>query len=136
MSLIWHLESRGIDQFGTVVTCLDGRTHRKVSDYLTATFGVRYLDTITTAGAVKHLAETTEQTGMLLENVDISIAKHGSHQIAVVAHHDCAGNPVPENTQKRQLLTATERVAEHRPDTEVMALWVNEQWIVERLQGE
>jgi carbonic anhydrase len=106
-----------------------------VSDYLTATFGVRYLDTITTAGAVKHLAETTGQTEVLLENVDISLAKHGSRQIAVVAHHDCAGNPVRESTQKRQLLTATGRVAEHRPDVDVMALWVNDQWIVERLRG-
>lgn len=135
MSLRQHLKSRGIDQFGTVVTCLDGRTHRKVSDYLTATFGVRYLDTITTAGAVKHLAETTEQTPFLLENVDISMAKHGSNQIAVVAHHDCAGNPIPENAQKRQLLAATAVVADRRPDAEVMALWVNEQWLVERLRG-
>lgn len=113
---------------------MDGRPQRKVADYLSTSFGVRHLDTITTAGLVRHLAETTDQTETLLGNVDISLDKHGSHQIAVVAHHDCAGNPVSDRTQKQQIAAAIDRLEELYPHSEVVGLWLNEQWIVERVR--
>lgn len=114
---------------------MDGRPQRKVADYLTTSFGVRHLDTITTAGTVKHLAEDTAQTQMLLTNVDISVGQHGSNHIAVVAHHDCAGNPVSDKMQKQQLATAVSRLRELYPDSEVVGLWLNEHWIVERVRA-
>lgn len=113
---------------------MDGRTQRKVADYLTASFGVRHLDTITTAGLIKHLAANTEQTTTLLANLEISIAAHGSNQIGVVAHHDCAGNPVPDRTQKSQVATAVTRLRERYPDFEVIGLWLDDKWIVERVR--
>lgn len=122
-----------MESFGTVFNCMDGRAQRKASDYLAASFGVRHLDTITTAGTVKHLAADTDQTATLLENLAISTEKHGSTQIAVVAHHDCLGNPVPDKTQRGQLTTAIERLHELNPNAEVVGLWINEQWIVEKV---
>jgi carbonic anhydrase len=113
---------------------MDGRPQRKVADYLNTAFGVRNLDTITTAGLVRHLAEDTEQTATILANVDLSIDKHGSHQIAIVAHHDCAGNPVSDRTQRQQLATALARVENLYPSTEVMGLWLDGHWIVERVR--
>ena len=123
-----------IEKFGTVLLCMDGRPQRKVADYLTTSFGVRNLDTITTAGLVRHMAEHTDQTATLLANVDISIEKHGSRQIAVVAHHDCAGNPASDKAQKQQVATATTRLSDLYPDAEVIGLWLSEQWIVERVR--
>lgn len=111
---------------------MDGRPQRKVADYLTTSFGVRHLDTITTAGLVRHLAEDTEQTRTILANLDISVDKHGSKQIAVVAHHGCAGNAVSDKTQKQQLAAAVERIEKLYPQSEAVGLWLNEQWIVER----
>lgn len=125
--------SRSMEKFGTVLECMDGRTHRKVGDYLSTSFGVRHLDTITTAGAVRHLADETDQTQTLLDNLAISVGKHGSRQIAVVAHHDCAGNPVPDNTQKAQVARAMERIRDLYPQAEVIGLWLNSNLIVERI---
>jgi carbonic anhydrase len=106
-----------------------------VADYLSTTFGVRHLDTITTAGLVKHLAETTSQTAHLLENLETSMKAHGSRQVAVVAHHNCAGNRVSDRTQKQQVATAVSLVAETYSELEVIGLWLNEQWIVERIRA-
>jgi hypothetical protein len=111
---------------------MDGRSQRKVSDYLGTAFGVRHLDTITTAGVVRHLAEQTEQTSILLENLAASREAHGSNQIGVVAHHDCVGNPVSDRAQKDQLTEAMSRLKVLHPDAEVVGLWLNEHWIVER----
>ncbi len=123
-----------IDDFGTVLECMDGRPQRKVADYLNTSFGVRNLDTITTAGLVKHLAENTVQTGAILDNLAISVERHGSRKIAVVAHHDCAGNPVSASTQKRQISTALSRLEGLYPDFDLAGLWINEHWIVERVR--
>lgn len=124
-----------IEKFGTVLTCMDGRPQRKVADYLTTTFGVRHLDLITTAGTIRHLAEETAETHTLLRNLALSTSKHGSRHIAVVAHHDCLGNPVADKTQKEQLRLAVSRIGDLHPTAEVTGLWINEQWIVERVRN-
>ena len=118
--------------FGTVLVCMDGRAQRKVADYLTTSFGVRHLDTITTAGVVRHLSEETQHTPILLANLELSRDAHGSNQIGVVAHHDCAGNPIPDRAQKDQLAGAMSLLKDLHPDADVVGLWLNEHWIVER----
>jgi len=129
-----------MQDFGTVLICMDGRPQRKTADYLITTFGIRYLDTITTAGTVRHLADDTEQTPVLLSNLAVSVqrqaAAHGpsSAQVAVVAHYDCLGNPTTEKTQKRQIIAATQRIRDLYPEAEVIGLWVGENWIVERIK--
>lgn len=114
---------------------MDGRPLRKVADYLLTSFGVRYLDTVTTAGLVKHLADETQQTATLLSNLAISIEKHGSRHVAVVAHHDCAGNPISDVAQKRQVNEAVAHLRQLHPDVEVVGLWLSEHWIVERVRS-
>jgi len=112
---------------------MDGRPLRKVADYLATSFGARNLDTITTAGMVRHLATDTEQTTAILANLALSIRKHGSRHVAVVAHHDCAGNPVPDKTQKQQVSTAVAFIKTERPEIEVLGLWADEHWIISRV---
>ena len=114
---------------------MDGRPQRKVAAYLSVVFRVRNLDTITTAGMVRHLASDTELTPSLLANLDISLTAHGSRQIAVVAHHDCAGNPVSDEQQAHQIADAVRRLSTIHPGTGLVGLWVNEHWTVEEVTG-
>lgn len=115
---------------------MDGRIQRKVSDYLLASFGVRNLDTITAAGVVRHLADHTDRTETILSDVDVSVTKHGSEDIAVVAHHDCAGNPVPDGTQKDQIAQAVSRLMRRHPTADVIGLWLGRDWTVDRIRTE
>lgn len=112
---------------------MDGRPQRKVAAYLSVAFRVRHLDTITTAGLVRHLASDTEQTPILLANLDISLTAHGSQRVAVVAHHDCAGNPVSDEQQTQQIADAVRRLARIHPEAALVGLWVNEHWTVEEV---
>ncbi len=121
--------------FGVVLTCMDGRIQRKVSDYLLTVFGVRNLDTITAAGMIRHLAAKTERSSELLDDLDLSVAQHGSRDIAVVAHHDCAGNPTSDKVQRDQILEAMARVSTRHPDAELVGLWVDRNWTVERIRA-
>ncbi len=59
----------------------------------------------------------------LVATRDISINKHGSHVVAVVAHHDCAGNPVAKEQQLHQLALAINMINEWGYDAEVLGLW-------------
>lgn len=112
---------------------MDGRPQRKVAAYLSVAFRVRHLDTITTAGLVRHLASDTEQTPFLLADLDISLTAHGSQRVAIIAHHDCAGNPVSDEEQAQQVADAVRRLATIHPGTETVGLWVNEHWTVEEV---
>lgn len=121
-------------EFGSVLNCMDGRVQRKVSDYLTATFGVRFVDTITAPGIVQHVAAQTARTAEILDDLRISLGKHGSTHIGIVAHADCAGNPVADKTQKGQVGAAMVQLAEMFPGTQVVGLWVDDRRIVERIR--
>lgn len=129
------LRVEAMEKFGTVLECMDGRPQRKVADYLTTSFGVRHVDTITTAGTVRHVAQDTDQTAFLLANLAVSVDKHGSNHIAVVGHHDCAGNPVSDKAQKQQVIDAVTRLRDLYPAAEVIGLWLGENWIVERVHA-
>ena len=121
--------------FGTVLICMDGRIQRKVADYLLTVFGVRNLDTITAAGMIRHIASDTDRTPIVLGDLDVSVDKHGSKNIAVVAHHDCAGNPTSDKVQRDQIVEATSRMEERHPDAEVVGLWVDRNWTIERFRA-
>ena len=113
--------------FCTVINCMDGRTQLPVNEYLRRQLKVNYVDTITQAGPVRILAEQQESYAAqsILQNVDISVNKHGSKSIAIVAHHDCAGNPLKPDEQLRQLKTAVKWLAGKYPAIQVLGLWVN-----------
>jgi hypothetical protein len=87
-------------------------------------FGVRHVDNITATGAVQHLDGVVTTTGEgLLASLAVSADAHGTNQVAVVAHADCAGNPVLDAKQKEQLRRAIVVVSERFPGMEVIALF-------------
>jgi len=118
---------------GTVINCMDGRTQLPVNEYMRTNYNLDYVDTITEPGPVKILADNNENVESIFNRAKISVEAHGSKVIAVVAHYDCAGNPVPRETQLEQMSKAIETLSNRFPDVECVSLWVNEKWQVERI---
>lgn len=117
--------------FGTAVNCMDGRTQEPVSAYIKKRFGVSCVDTITEPGPERILCDgSPEAVASIRARVAISVEKHGSKVIAVVAHHDCAGNPVSKDKHVEQVRKAVEVVRSWGYDAEVLALWVCPDWSV------
>lgn len=121
--------------FCTAINCMDGRVQAPVIEYLRERFKVEYVDKITEPGPVAILSADPESDASrsIFARVDISLEAHDSCGIAVVAHHDCAGNPVPEAEQRRQLQQSVAAVASRYPGAEVIGLWVDNTWSVREI---
>ena len=119
--------------FCTAVNCMDGRVQRPVVDYLTEHLGVDHVDMITEPGPNRILAERTDQVTVdsICRRVDVSVGQHGSRAIAVIGHHDCAGNPADRAEQAAQTAAAVALLAERYPQAKVFGLWVNDRLQVE-----
>lgn len=119
--------------FATTINCMDGRVQTCVNEYVRKRFGVDYVDVITEAGPVAVVADRPESPEMasIVKRLGVSVDKHASVGVALVAHHDCAGNPVDEATQREQLERAVAALKDRRPQLPVTGLWVNAEWKVE-----
>jgi hypothetical protein len=118
--------------FCTVINCIDGRVQIPVSEYLRQRLGVLYVDVVTEPGPVRVFTdpEYADALRSMLWRVGLSREAHGSEVVAVVAHADCAGNPVGKEEQQRALLQSVERVSKEFPGMSVLGLWVDERWSV------
>ena len=124
--------------FATAINCMDGRVQLPVNDWMRDRYGVAYVDTVTEPGPIKILAE--QQPGSAVKSIkqrtDISVHKHGSSVIAVVAHDDCAGNPVDKDTQMGQLDLSIAQVKAWGYDVPIIGLWVDAEWSTHLVRGE
>ncbi len=113
--------------FTTVITCMDGRIQLPVMQWIEENYGSMYPDTVTEPGPVRILSES--QPGNVLEQikkrVEISVNVHKSKRIFIVAHDDCAGNPVDKKSQWKQMKKAVETVKNWKFGVELVALWVD-----------
>ncbi len=111
---------------------MDGRTQLPVNEYLQEKFGADYIDTITEPGPVAILSDKQglDLTNSIIARLEISVKKHGSVGIAIVAHHDCAGNPVDEQHQKAQLEKAVKFILDSYCDIPVIGLWLDSDFTV------
>jgi len=118
--------------FATVLTCMDGRVQRPVAEYLCGRFAVDCLDTITEAGIIAFLADRpgAPETLSALAKIRISTGHHGSTRMAVVAHADCAGNPVSDEEQIAQVGRAVTFLRQRFGKCEILALWLDDGWTV------
>jgi len=116
-------------EFATAINCIDGRAQNPVIEYMQNSFSVDYVDMITEPGPNKILSEGKEVDTIeyLRKKVEISVEKHNSKLIAVVAHYDCAGNPESENMQKEHLRKSVNIITSWRfPVKKIIALWLDE----------
>ena len=116
--------------FAGAVNCMDGRTQLTVYNYLKRRCGAAYVDMITEPGPVRILARGKERglIASIRKRVGISVEKHGARLMAVVAHHDCAGNPAAKKRQLKQLAASVKTIRSWGFEAEVIGLWVDRNW--------
>lgn len=122
-------------KFVSAINCMDGRTQLLIIEWLKREYGVDYVDMITEPGPNKILAENKDQTiiGSIKRRVEISVKKHHSKVIAIIGHHDCAGNPVAKEIQLTQIKDSIKTIESWRFDIQVVSLWVDENWQVSKV---
>ncbi len=121
-------------RFVTAVNCMDGRVQEPVIRWMTRRLAADYVDMITEAGPVGALATGSKpEVQSIRKRLDVSVRVHGSRVIAVVAHADCAGNPVPDEDQKGQVRRASALLKSWHSDVRVVGLWVGPRGVMEVL---
>jgi len=123
--------------FVTTINCLDGRVQECVIRWLNNLYRADYVDVITAPGPVKILASGEPEfvANSIQECLAVSTEKHRSPALAIVAHHDCAGNPLPRDKQIEQLLQAGDLVRRQFPALDIRLLWVDENWQVQEIKA-
>ena len=122
--------------FVTAINCMDGRVQLPVIEWLRREYKADYVDMITEAGPNKLLAENRfgMQTSFVKAKVEISVKKHGSNLVAVIGHHDCAGNPTDKEKQVQHIKTAIETIMSWGLNVKVIGLWVDDYWMVHKIK--
>ena len=121
--------------FATAINCMDGRVQLPAIHYLKDRFGVNFIDTITEPGPNRILAEQKDKPRLssILDRLKISIEKHGSRQVAVIGHHDCAGNPASKDEQITHIQKAAAFIRSRYPHAEVIGVWIDENQQIEEI---
>ena len=118
--------------FARAINCIDGRVQDPVAAWMRARFGVRYVDTVTEAGADGILARgSAAELEPVRSKVMVSTGAHASRVVAVVGHHGCAGNPVSLDEHLDDIREGVDVVASGVLPVDVVGLWVNSEWQVE-----
>jgi carbonic anhydrase len=69
----------------------------------------------------------------LRAKTEISVNAHHSTAIAIVGHHDCAGNPVSKDEHLAQIREAVAYARDWGFPVKVIGLYVNDRWQVEEV---
>ncbi len=119
-------------KFGTAINCIDGRVQLPVIKWLKENYYLDYIDMITEPGPEKVLSHG-EEIESLKSKVLISVKAHSSNIIAIVGHHDCAGNPVSKEEQLDQIRKAVQVIRSWnlKAIQKVIGLWVDDGWKIE-----
>jgi carbonic anhydrase len=122
-------------KFGTAINCIDGRVQEPVINWMKVRYGLDYVDMITEPGPVRLIAKADP---VALESIKrrilISTDKHHSDVIAVVGHHDCAGNSVPREQQAEQIRKSIELLKTWNLNTKLVGIYVSDTWLVTLVQ--
>jgi len=117
-------------KFACAINCMDGRVQDAVKNYIKENYQVDWVDQVTEPGPIKILAEGVNT--VIIENikkrVDVSVNHHGSKVVAIIGHHDCAGNPVGKEVQIKQLNESKKVVEGFGFNAEIILLYVEGDW--------
>jgi len=122
-------------RFATAINCMDGRVQVPVIEYIKTRYQVDFVDMITEAGPIFALSQSGEDNiaESIRKRAELSVQKHRSRLIALVAHDDCAGNPVGKDAQIQQVRLALRNVAAWDIGVQVVGLWIDEHGGVEKV---
>ncbi len=119
--------------FATCLNCMDGRVQLPVINWIIENYDIKYVDMITNPGMDGFLANYDSNIKNIVKNIEISIDVHDTKNVFLVGHYDCAGNPVDENTHKRQIIKSVERIKDIFNDLNVVGLWVSDNFSVQKV---
>jgi len=119
--------------FATCLNCIDGRVQLPVINWIMGNYSIKYVDMITEAGMDGYLAGKYSNITDILKKVEISINLHGSKNIFITGHHDCAGNPVDDTTHEKQITAAVYLIKKLFPDLNIIGLWIDDNFTVENI---
>ena len=113
---------------------MDGRTQEPIISWAKKAFEVDYVDAITEPGPDKILAEGLDILVESIKNrVMISVNKHGSQNVIMVSHHDCAGNSVSKKEHLDQLKKSVDVISSWELEVKIIGVWIGEDWKVNKL---
>lgn len=112
---------------------MDGRVQIPVIQWIQKEYGLDYIDMITEAGMDGLLAQDDVDITSIIEKINISLDNHNSKIIFIVGHFDCAGNPVSDETHRKHIRMAVERLKSIKSSCEVIGLWVPKERLVEKI---
>ena len=120
-----------MDVRATCLNCMDGRVQLPVLQWIKANYPVDFVDVITEAGMDNVLCNQ-QDISEVIRSINISVNINKSTRLFVVGHYDCRGNPVEEPVHRQEIINSVKRLKEHWPTHEIVGLWVNKNWVVER----
>lgn len=121
-------------KFGTAINCIDGRTQEVVIDHMKRNYNIDGVDMVTFPGVDAIFSgEHLEEIALIKRAVSISVEKHGSRVIAVVGHHDCAGNPGDREHHYTHIQKAVREVTSWNFPAQVVGLYVNDKREIEKV---
>lgn len=122
-------------KFGTAINCMDGRVQEPVINWMKVRYGLDYVDIITEPGPIKLIAN---MDSVAMESIKrrlaVSINTHHSSVVAIVGHHDCAGNPVSQQEQFDQIKRSIEILRPILPGIKLIGLYVSDTWLINIVQ--
>jgi len=122
-------------KFGTAISCIDGRVQLPVLNWIKKNYSIDFVDTVTEPGLDKALSEKNiDKITQIKAKVLISINAHGSRLIVVSGHHDCAANSASKKIHLKQIRKSINIVISWKLSANVIGLWVNDQWKIEKIQ--
>ena len=109
----------------TLICCMDGRFNMAVNEYIRVKYGYVYVDTITDAGPVSKIINDSYLKDIEDKIVLISVKKHKSDHLFIAGHHDCAGCPVDDETQKGYIEKAVDILKKDLEDIKVTGIFID-----------
>jgi hypothetical protein len=111
--------------FATCLNCIDGRIQLPVLKWIIENYSIDFVDMLTEPGMDGFLSHPGADLKEILRKIQITIDIHNSEDIFIVAHDDCAGNPVDKETHRNQVTHSVGLIKEFAPSCRVIGIWVD-----------
>lgn len=122
------------ESFATCLNCIDGRLQLQIIHWIKENYAIDYVDMITDPGMDGILANKDyKDKDNLLKKINISTENHKSNHIFLIGHHNCLGNPVNDETHKKQICNAVEKLKRWKPSNNIIGLWVSNKGIIKKI---
>ncbi|MCK9152618.1 carbonic anhydrase [Methanobacterium alcaliphilum] len=111
-------------KFAACLNCIDGRVQIPTIKWIMSTYGVDFVDMITEPGMDGFLVDSKSELTHVLDKLSIALKVHDCKEIFIVAHEDCAANPVDFETHTKNLMIAVEKIKKFATNCTVIGIYV------------